>query len=93
MSTVRIAYTAADSALDGGTLTSGYIEAPAWCAGDPESVAALYLFGYASARYFIIEASVEDVDDEQPDREPTPDQERAWDLREDDARGHALTSL
>lgn len=28
--------------------------------------------------------------DEQPDREPTPDQERAWDLREDDMRGHAL---
>lgn len=29
-------------------------------------------------------------DDEEPDREPTAEQERAWDAREDDARGHLL---
>ena len=34
----------------------------------------------------------DDEDDEEPeDREPSPEQERAWDLREDDARGHALS--
>jgi hypothetical protein len=31
-----------------------------------------------------------DENDEPADREPTPEQERAWDAREDDARGHAL---
>ena len=31
-----------------------------------------------------------DADDEEPDREPSADQERAWDQRDDDARGHAL---
>lgn len=30
-------------------------------------------------------------DEDEPNREPSPEQERAWDSREDDARGHALT--
>lgn len=28
--------------------------------------------------------------DDEPDREPTPAQEEAWDAREDEARGHVL---
>lgn len=28
--------------------------------------------------------------EDEPDREPTAEQERAWDLREDDLRGHVL---
>lgn len=31
------------------------------------------------------------TEDEEPDREPSAEQERAWDEREDEARGHALT--
>jgi len=35
-------------------------------------------------------SGLEDDGPDPADREPSPEQERAWDLREDDARGHAL---
>lgn len=33
------------------------------------------------------------VDDDEPDREPDAEQERAWDERDDEIRGHALDPI
>ena len=39
-----------------------------------------------------LRADTDELDDEQSDREPSAEQERAWDARDDDARGHALAA-
>lgn len=50
----------------------------------------LYVGGSLLLSLPFTEDQAEDEEDEQPDREPSPEQERAWDLREDDARRGAL---
>lgn len=62
--------------LDGSSFT--FILAPA----EVNELSALLRRHYRTGAPYVV--------DEEPDREPSPEQERAWDLREDDARGSAL---
>lgn len=56
--------------------------------GASEGVEGYLLFADTAA----VEAAPVELDDEEPDREPSAEQERGWDERDDDARGHTLTA-
>ncbi len=57
--------------------------------GDPNTLAIMRAFsrGYAARATEAADALLADLGDDEPDREPTADQERAWDAREEWIRG------
>jgi hypothetical protein len=63
----------------------------AYCAGVRDVLRVLVGDAEPNAELSRILARYYDAMDDEPDREPSPAQEDAWTMREDDARGHALS--